>query len=183
MLGSGSDFLLEFSDLSDQFFLLLHLHLLLLLLLLQDSSALFLFLIVEFPILLEHFFLLDFDVFLTLLYFLHELLLLLQLVQLEFLPLVLQLLGDLLHIIDKAALLVYLFLIGLNGGLASQLHLDLPALLVLHLVVPILFLLLLLPVFVLTLVTHVHLQVFHASLFLLDLLIELLLFTQDGSHV
>jgi hypothetical protein len=73
----------------------------------------------DLPIQLEHFLLLDFDVLLAFLNFLYEFLLSLQLIRLQLFPLVPQLLCDLLHIVHKTSLFIYLFLIGLDGSLAG----------------------------------------------------------------
>ena len=90
---------------------------------------------------------------------------------------------DHLHVLHQIFLLFDFLLVGLDGCLPSKLHLDFPALLRLHLLIPILLLLLLLPAFVLAFITHVDLQVLHTPLLFLDLLIELLLLTQNGSNV
>jgi hypothetical protein len=92
-------------------------------------------------------------------------------------------LGDHLHVVHQTALLIDFLLIGLHGCFPRQFHLDLPPLLAFHLLVLVLLLLLFLPGFILALVPHVHLQVLHSPLFLLDLFIELLLLAQDGSYV
>jgi hypothetical protein len=133
--------------------------------------------------LLEEFFLLDFDVLLNLLHFSNQLLLGLQVVIFKFFSLKFKLQSDLFHVLNKIFLFFNLVLTGLHRRFSGEFHLNLSPHLQLHLLVFILFLHLLLPVLVLALIPHIHLQILHSLLLLFDLFFQLFLLSQNGCHV